>query len=67
MRVLGVVAADNDRSYVQQIMRLGLTPGTTFRLIRRAPLGDPVEIKLRGYSLALRPGEADALEVQVIE
>lgn len=53
--------------YVQQVTRLGLTPGTTFRLVRRAPLGDPIEIRLRGYSLALRPYEADALRVQVIE
>ena len=33
----------------------------------RAPLGDPLEIRLRGYSLALRPSEADALEFEVVE
>ena len=58
---------DTEAAYVRQVARLGLTPGTTFRLVRRAPLGDPIEIKLRGYSLALRPHEADALIVQVIE
>ena len=58
---------DTTSSYVRQIARLGLTPGTTFRVVRRAPLGDPIEIKLRGYSLALRPDEADILRVQVIE
>jgi ferrous iron transport protein A len=58
---------DTKSGYVRQIARLGLTPGTTFRVVRRAPLGDPIEIKLRGYSLALRPDEADILRVQVIE
>ena len=68
-RILGFTSSDEAGAalYVEQVTRLGLTPGTTFRLVRRAPLGDPVEIRLRGYSLALRPHEADALQVQVIE
>ena len=67
VRILSCSDAAGDAIYVQQVTRLGLTPGTTFRLVRRAPLGDPIEIKLRGYSLALRPAEADALRVQVVE
>jgi ferrous iron transport protein A len=39
-------------------MRMGLIPGTRLRLERHAPLGDPVEIRFRGYSLVLRPAEA---------
>ena len=64
---LGDDESASDPVYINQILRLGLTPGTTFTMVRRAPLGDPIEIRLRGYSLALRPEEASALDVQVIE
>ena len=64
---LGGDGSESDPVYINQILRLGLTPGTTFTMVRRAPLGDPIEIRLRGYSLALRPEEASALDVQVIE
>ena len=47
--------------YCERLMRLGLIPGTTFTLQRYAPLGDPVEIRFRGYSLVLRPSEAHCL------
>ena len=47
-------------------MRLGLVPGTEVEVIRRAPLGDPMEIRLRGFSLALRPSEAEALAIEVL-
>jgi ferrous iron transport protein A len=49
--------------YSERLIRLGLIPGTRIRLLRRAPLGDPVEIRFRGYSLVLRPAEADCLEL----
>ena len=51
----------------RRIRDMGLVPGTTLRLIGRAPLKDPVEIKLRGYNLTLRNNEADFIQVQVIE
>lgn len=47
--------------YAQQLMRLGLIPGTDLQVRRVAPLGDPVEIRFRGFSLALRPTEAACL------
>jgi len=47
--------------YCERLMRLGLIPGTLIRLEREAPLGDPVEIRFRGYALVLRPSEADCL------
>lgn len=52
--------------YCAQLQRLGLIPGTQVTIMRQAPLGDPIEIKLRGYSLVLRPSEADALEFEVL-
>ncbi|MEM9622274.1 MAG: FeoA family protein [Pseudomonadota bacterium] len=64
---LRVVGYRNSTSYTLRLQSLGLVPGTQLQLIRRAPLGDPIEIRLRGYSLALRPSEADDLELQVID
>lgn len=56
------VAGYNEQSdYCDRLMRLGLIPGTELTLVRRAPLGDPVEIRFRGYALVLRPAEAGCL------
>ncbi len=58
------VVGFRDRSgYVNNLLRLGLIPGTTFQVLRRAPLGDPLEIQFRGFLLALRPAEAGELIV----
>ncbi|MBL9206516.1 MAG: ferrous iron transport protein A [Opitutaceae bacterium] len=43
---------------------MGLLPGTTVTLIRTAPLGDPLEIQVRGYRLTLRRTEAEAIVVE---
>lgn len=58
--------ASEGRAYRQKLLQMGLTRGTELELIRKAPLGDPVEIRLRGFSLSLRKDEADALEVERI-
>lgn len=54
-------------SYRHKLLAMGLTPGTRFTLSRVAPLGDPVEIQLRGYSLSLRKDEAAILMIRRIE
>ena len=46
-------------------MEMGLLVGTSVELIRFAPLGDPVEIKVRGYHLTLRKHEAEQIFVRV--
>ena len=46
-----------------RIMEMGLIVGTTVELVRFAPLGDPVEIKVRGYNLSLRKHEAEQILV----
>ncbi len=56
-----VVGYAGQSPYSQRLVRLGLVAGTELVVQRRAPLGDPVEIRFRGYSLALRPAEADCL------
>ena len=49
----------------QRLLEMGLTPGAEFELVRFAPLGDPLEIRLRGYQLSLRRQEAEGIEVEV--
>lgn len=49
-----------------RIMEMGLTPGCICEVIRRAPMGYPMEIKIRGYLLSLRKKETDAVEVSPI-
>jgi ferrous iron transport protein A len=45
-------------------MEMGLLPGTEVRLVRTAPLGDPLEIRLRNYSLSVRGSEAARISVR---
>ena len=45
-------------------MEMGLLVGTSVELVRFAPLGDPVEIKVRGYNLTLRKQEAEQILVR---
>ena len=56
--------SDPTSSYARHLTSLGLIPGTELRMTRRAPLGDPIEIEFRGTRLALRPGEADTLQLE---
>lgn len=63
-RVVGI--EKSEKAYRQKLLAMGLTPGTTFNIIRYAPMGDPVEIQVRGFALSLRKGEANALKVERI-
>jgi ferrous iron transport protein A len=47
-----------------RLREMGLLPGTAVTLIRTAPLGDPLEIKVRGYHLTLRKTEAELVLVE---
>ena len=47
-----------------RLLEMGLVAGTALQLVRFAPLGDPVEIKLRGYYLTLRRQDAEQILVQ---
>jgi len=49
-----------------RLMEMGLLVGTSVELVRFAPLGDPVEIKVRGYNLTLRKHEAEKILVRPI-
>lgn len=55
-----------DTVYRNRLMSLGLIPGTEFQVQHVAPLGDPIEIRLRGFHLSLRRNEAGAIEVEQV-
>lgn len=55
-----------DASYRNRLLALGLTPGTEFHVRQVAPLGDPVEIKIRGFRLSLRRAEAAGIRVETL-
>lgn len=50
-------------AYLTRLRELGLVPGTKVRLVRRAPLGDPIEISVRGSRLAMRCSEAKHIKI----
>ncbi|MCG8555175.1 MAG: ferrous iron transport protein A [Proteobacteria bacterium] len=51
------------RAFRRRLMELGLVPGTRIRVAKVAPLGDPLELEVRGSRLSLRRHEIAALEV----
>jgi ferrous iron transport protein A len=51
-------------SYRSKLLAMGLTRGVVLRLCRIAPLGDPVEIEVRGFRLTLRKDEAAVLQLR---
>ena len=61
-RVLGY--SDPQATYARHLTSLGLIPGTELRVVRVAPLGDPIEIEFRGARLVIRPREAGVLELE---
>lgn len=50
-----------------RFLDMGLIPQTKVTLIKRAPMGDPIEIRLRGYELTLRTEEAQNIEISLTE
>jgi len=47
--------------YLNRLLAMGLTRGSRIQVVRRAPLGDPLDIRVRGYNLSLRGEEAAVL------
>jgi len=50
--------------YLHRLLAMGLTRGSIIRIVRRAPMGDPVDISIRGYNLSLRREEAAVLQLE---
>ena len=51
----------------KRLLDMGLTPKTKVTLHKTAPMGDPIELLLRGYNLTIRKEEAARIEAEVIE
>jgi Fe2+ transport system protein FeoA len=58
-----ILRLDGDLAVTRRLMELGLVPGTEITLVRRAPLGDPIELSVRGAHLSLRRSEASQIHV----
>jgi ferrous iron transport protein A len=63
-RVVRVTGADD---ISVRLMEMGLTPGVTIELLGVAPMGDPIELELRGYRLSIRKSEAARVEVEPVK
>lgn len=62
-----VVAVNGSSTMARRLMEMGVVPGAPVRVIKTAPLGDPIEIRVRGYHLALRLTEAQTILVTASE
>lgn len=62
-----VIAVNGNNAIAKRLMEMGVVPGVSVRVIKSAPFGDPLEIRVRGYHLAMRKNEADAIEVSESE
>jgi len=56
--------AGSESNYKRKLLAMGLTKGTQVQVTKKAPLGDPVELEVRGYRLSLRKDEAAVLELE---
>lgn len=60
-----IVAVTGEGRIRRRLFDMGVTPGAELIMRKKAPLGDPIEITLRGYELTLRVAEAACVEVEV--
>jgi len=60
-----VIKIDGVDELACRLMEMGLTPGVEISLVGVAPLGDPLELELRGYRLSVRKSEAARVEVEI--
>ena len=60
-----IVSLENSDVVALRLMEMGLVPGVAVRVIKSAPLGDPIQICVRNYHLALRRNEARTITVAI--
>lgn len=63
-RTVKVVKLHGDGAVKRRIMDMGITKGVDVYVRKVAPLGDPIEVTVRGYELSLRKADADMIEVE---
>jgi len=62
-RAARVTKVDGGGRIARRLMEMGVIPGIPVEVVKTAPFGDPIEVRVRGYSLAMRRNEADGVEV----
>jgi ferrous iron transport protein A len=60
-----VVSVNGEGRVIRRLLEMGVIPGVSVKVIKTAPFGDPIEVRVRGYSLAMRKNEADSIEVSI--
>ena len=60
-RIAGI---DGEVEMVQRLLEMGLVPGTELEVVRLAPLGDPIEVRVRGYLLSIRKENARLIRLE---
>lgn len=63
-KTVKVVKLHGDGAIKRRIMDMGITKGVDIYIRKVAPLGDPIEVMVRGYELTLRKADADMVEIQ---
>lgn len=63
-QTVSVVKLHGEGAIKRRIMDMGITKGTSIYVRKVAPLGDPVEVTVRGYELSLRKADAEMIEVK---
>jgi len=61
-----VLTIDGEKTLRRRLLEMGITPRTTVTVKKAAPMGDPIELVLRGYVLSLRLAEAEQITIQEI-
>lgn len=58
-----VVGVSGNSAITRRLMEMGVVPGASICVVKAAPLGDPIQVRVRGYHLALRRAEAQTISV----
>lgn len=58
-----VLSIQENGAISRRLMEMGVVPGVSIRVVKTAPFGDPIEIRIRNYNLALRRSEAQSISV----
>jgi ferrous iron transport protein A len=58
-----VITVHGETVVSKRLMEMGVIPGTEVKVVKSAPFGDPIQIRVLGYSLALRKNEAASIEI----
>ena len=59
-----ITAVNGEGALRLRLLDMGLIPGTAVTVVKTAPLGDPIEISVRGYSLTIRKSDAANIEIR---